>query len=161
MVAMNLRWHADTQVTTETIEEKAGSNPIIAYILTQKKLGTPRKVIIENLMRQKYPYRNIQTAFTILEKANSPKLDWRSPTAINDTARMIRRDMRSRPTPKISYTMGMRLLINARDNLKTFTLNPRDKRLYQINQEIKTTKKLMMDRYANPMMVQQYKIARA
>ena len=57
--------------------------------------------------------------------------------------------------------MGMRLLINARDNLKTFTLNPRDKRLYQINQEIKTTKKLMMDRYANPMMIQQYKIARA
>ena len=158
MNRLNLRWQTNQQPNTQTTEETAKGNPILAYILTQKKIGTSKKVIIENLMRQGYPYRNIKNAYNLIDKLNENKLDWRSPTAINETSRMIRKDIRAK---KITYVTGMKILINARNNLKTYTTHPRDKRVGQLNQEIRTTKKLLMHQYANPWMQQQFRIVGA
>jgi hypothetical protein len=157
MANLRLQWQSSpaSNVTTQTVEERSNSNPLVPYILTHSKRGVPKKVIMENLMHQGYSYRSIKTAYVLIDKMNKSRLDWRSPTAINETARMIRRDIRA---GKVTYSAGMRILLSARDNLKTLIPSNRDKRITQLNQEIKTTKKLLMGRYANPLMVRQFRI---
>jgi hypothetical protein len=156
MANLQLRWHANNGITKKTSEEQSRSNPLVPYILTQKKIGTPKKVVMEKLMNRGYQYRSIKRAYALIDKMDKSRLDWRSPTAINETARMIRRDIRAR---KISYSMGMKIIISARDNLRTLIPNRRDKRIAQLNQELRTTKNLLMNSFADPRMVQQFKVA--
>jgi hypothetical protein len=100
--------------------------------------------------------KSADSAKVINFKANKPQLDWRSVTSINETARLIRRDVRKK---KISYYLGMSILIRARDQLATLIRNPmRDRRLAQINHEIRVTKKLLKDQFGNANSVQQYKL---
>lgn len=154
MANLILPWD-NSKSTYQTSEQSAARNPLIPYIKTQLTRGIPRSVIFENLMKNGYPYRNIKTALSLIDRMNNSKLDWRSPTSINETARMIRRDVRAK---KVSYSVGMRILIKARDNLKSLTLNQKDRRLGQLNKEIRVTKKLLMSQYGDPLMLQQYRI---
>lgn len=152
--SITLRWVPKKPYSTSSA---LASNPIAKQIIAQRNQGIPKEKIVENLLKQGYDILKIRKAFhTIkqIERANR-RLDWRSPTAINQTARMIRNDIRSK---RISYSLGMTILLRARNYLRTIVVNQRiDKRLAQISYEIQTTKKLFMSLFANPMMVRQYK----
>lgn len=133
-------------------------NPIARYIVNQTNLRTPRPLIIEQLLQQGHEYKDIKKAFSALKRHRNKRksLDWRSPTAINETARVIRNDIRKK---KISYLLGMTILIRARNMLKTMIKNPRlDYRLSQINKEIQITKRLLMRTYGNPDTARSYKV---
>ena len=153
MSTLKLRWQAKQSPSTRTVEQRAKNNPIVAHIKTQSARGTPKRVIMEQLMLKGYPYRHIKNAFSVVNVMKQGSLDWRSPTAINETARMIRRDIR---TGRVTYAKGMRILLQARDNLKTLISNPRDRRLKQMNDEVRITKKLLMQAYGNPAMVARF-----
>lgn len=154
---MDFRWNIqDKQTDIVTAPVVKSNNPLMAYITTQQTAGLKKNVIMENLMKQGFSYRAIRQAYSILEANKDKRLDWRSPTAVNETARMIRRDIRGK---KLSYALGMKILIQARNMLKTLIRNPRkDLRLKQINQEIKTTRNLLMKSYADPRVVSAYKV---
>ena len=125
------------------------STPAAQYIVQQQMKGVPRSMIIENLVKAGHSFEDIRKVFIAMQKLRNKKkiMDWRSPTAINETSRMIRNDIR---TNKISYSLGMTILIRARNTLKSMIMNPRkDHRLAQITQEIQTTKRLLMPQHAN------------
>lgn len=91
-------------------------------------------------------------------RVSKPQLDWRSVSSINETARLIRRDIRR---GKISYYLGMSILIRARDQLGSLIRHPtHDRRLSQVNHEIRVTKKLLKNTFGNPQMVQNYKLVK-
>lgn len=154
MAKLNIRWNHSEPIQTKTLQQQA-KNPLVSKILLQTKTGIPKQKIMENLMQQGHPYRHIKNAYQVINTIQKPLLDWRSPTAINETARMIRRDIRNK---KISYATGMKILIQAKNTLKTLTKNTRDKRIQQILHELRITKKLLMNQYGDPRMIQQYKI---
>jgi hypothetical protein len=139
----------------QTVAQRASGNPIVSYIKTQQARGMPKQVIMEKLMLQGYPYRNIKNAFGVVNIMKQGSLDWRSPTAINETARMIRRDVRA---GRVTYAKAMRILLQARENLKTLIASPRDRRLKQMNNEIRITKKLLMQSYGDPNMVRRFSV---
>ena len=158
MVGIATRWDNSTDRVSRLTSE-ANNNPIVSEILMQKRLGIQKSTIVERLLKKGYPYRNIRNAYAIIERvqaANKTRLDWRSPTSINETSRLLRNDVRK---GKISYHTAMTFLIRARDTLKTIIKDPRlDNRLQQIKQEITTTKRLLMQQYGNPEMVLAYKV---
>lgn len=155
MAKLNIMWQDNSKPPqTKTLEQQA-KNPLVSKIISQTKTGIPKNKIMENLMQQGHPYRHIKNAYDVLHKINQPRLDWRSPTAINETARLIRKDIRAK---RITYSTGMRVLLQARDNLAMITKTPNDRRLQQIRQEIKTTKRLLMNQYGDPRLIQQYHI---
>ena len=148
---MQLRWETNNHSNLIHVQ----SNPITASIIEQKRKGLTRSQIIENLIKQGYNFRNIRNAYKILAGQKDRLLDWRSPTAINETGRKIRNDIRK---TKISFALGMKILISARNNLLTMIKNPRaDDRIKQFYQEIMVTKKLR-NLYGNPLMVKNYHI---
>jgi hypothetical protein len=141
-----------------------GMNSQIAqYIVTQQNAGTKRDQIVENLLKDGHEMKDIRSTVMKLRKISFKKnkaagkcLDWRSPTAINSSARMIRNDVRMN---KVSYPMAMRTLIKARNTLQTMIRNPRrDKRLSQINHEIQTTKRLLAPKFADKKQKANYRI---
>jgi len=134
-------------------------HPIIRFILREQAKKTPQSDIVTKLYSQGFPHSEIKNAFVRILKSRKSKkmMDWRSVTAINQTGRMIRNDIRK---SKISYHLGMTILIKSRNTLKTLITNIRyDRRIPQINQEIKTTRKLLSKQYANPFMRQHYSLA--
>lgn len=148
---MQLRWETNNHSNLVHLQ----SNPITASILEQKRKGMTRTQIIEDLIKKGYNFRNIRNAYKTLAGQKDRLLDWRSPTAINETSRKIRNDVRKR---KVSFTLAMKILINARNNLATMIKNPRgDDRIKQFYQEIGVTRKLK-DLYGNPLMVKNYHI---
>jgi hypothetical protein len=89
-------------------------------------------------------------------RVQKPQLDWRSVSSINETARLIRRDIRKH---KISYYLGMSILIRARNQLMSLIRqSSHDRRLAQVNHEIRITKKLFKDAFGNPLIAKQYKL---
>jgi hypothetical protein len=157
MVGIALRWDNSTDKLSK-ITSQVDNNPIAKEILTLKRLGQTKAKIVEILLKKGYSYRHIRTAYSLIDRVQhqNKRLDWRSPTSINETARLLRNDVRK---GKISYYMAMTILIRARDTLKTLVKNPaHDKRIPQINQEIITTKKLLMRQYGNPESMKNYKV---
>lgn len=153
---MDFRWNIQDKKPVVKTRAVANNNPLMGYITTQQAAGLKKSEIMELLMKQGFSYRAIRNAYGILEANKEKRLDWRSVTSINETARMIRRDIRSK---KLSYPNGMKILLQARNMLKTMIKNPRkDLRLAQIKKEIKTTRDLLMKSYADPRMVQAYKV---
>jgi hypothetical protein len=149
-----MRWIPENKSTGNVLLQ----NPTANYIIKQQNKGLPRSLIVDNLVKSGYQTDEIRKIFMELEKSkkNNKLMDWRSPTAINQTARMIRNDIRNK---KISYSLGMTILIKARNTLKTMILNPRkDNRLGQINQEIRITKKLLMPKFSNYNSMMNYKV---
>lgn len=149
---MKLKW----------VPKKSGSlainiykNPIAKRIQDMKTQGTPKHLIIEILLKEGIPYRNIKKALNAINKLHKKALDWRSPTSINETARTIRNDIRRK---KISYYLGMKILIRAKNMLRTMIKKPGDNRLKQIQQEITTTKRLLMPQYGNPEAIKAHRI---
>lgn len=130
-------------------------NPIAKRIQNLKNQGTPKHIIIEILLKEGVPYRNIKKALNAISKLNKKTLDWRSPTSINETSRAIRNDIRRK---KVSYYLGMKILIRARDMLRTMIKKPTDRRLAQIQHEIRVTKRLLMPQYGSPEMIQTHRI---
>lgn len=150
---MKLNW--ETKKSSISKEFDIYQNPISLKLLVGHRKGMPLPVIVESLLKQGYDYKDIRAILIKLKKKKTKKsLDWRSPTSINQTARMIRNDIRR---GKVSYYIGMRVLIKAREMLKSLTMKVKgDMRLAQINQEIRITKKLLMKQYANKKTLMHY-----
>jgi len=73
-------------------------------------------------------------------------LDWSSMTAVNKTAIAIRGAIRK--SPKLMfYPQAMRIMLQARNNLKRIKRQPGDKRLRQMNIEIKRTKRTFLPKF--------------
>ncbi len=142
MGQMILRWEK-SRIRSNGI----ANNPIARFIYTKKRAGMSKQHIIESLIKQGYKFRDIKRAYLRVNRSTKKELDWRTITSINATSRKIRNDIRK---GRISYPLGMTILIRARDYLRTVIKNPRiDKRLAQINEEVKITKRLLRSQFAN------------
>ena len=153
MGQMILRWEKN-----KIRSNRIANNPIARYIYTHKRAGMSKQNIIETLIKQGHKFRDIKRAYLRVNRSTKKELDWRTITSINETARKIRNDIRR---GRISYPLGMTILIRARNYLRTVIRNTRtDKRLHEINEEVKVTKRLLKSQFANKDTILHYRTVR-
>lgn len=146
-------WNTN-KTNPQNSNKRLAPKPLHEFISDQLSRGTNTATIVDHLISKGYRHAEIKRALEKCKKQRRKKLlNWSSPTAITETARIIRNDIRNR---NISYAHGMTILIKARNLLLEMLNNKPDKRTRRLNYEIKKTKNLLMKKFANPMMVKVY-----
>jgi hypothetical protein len=117
------------------------SNNLSKDILKLSNSGVNSQKIYEQLLTAGYQPYQIREAMQKVAKFRKRKeLNWSSPTAIQNTARMIRKDLFYR---KISKQAALKILRSAYKHILAISNNKRNKKRLQMKREVQITLNLI------------------